>query len=73
MIIQHSTNNKKKNNLNKLIGGDNSLLQALNTKLHVTNFPATYTKEMIMPICEVFGKVRSLDLMKDPATGEFKG
>jgi splicing factor U2AF 65 kDa subunit len=28
---------------------------------------------MIMKICEVFGKVKSVDLLKDPATGEFKG
>jgi hypothetical protein len=45
----------------------------LNTKLHVSNFPPTHTKEMIYKICEVFGKVKALDLLKDPATGEFKG
>lgn len=28
---------------------------------------------MIYKICEVFGKVKTLDLLKDPATGEFKG
>jgi RNA recognition motif. (a.k.a. RRM, RBD, or RNP domain) len=28
---------------------------------------------MISPICEVFGKVKALDLLKDPTTGEFKG
>lgn len=49
------------------------MIQALNTKLHVSNFPYNYTKEMIMPICEVFGKVKALDLLKDPVTSEFKG
>jgi splicing factor U2AF 65 kDa subunit len=56
-----------------VIGGENSGIQALNTKLHVSNFPPTHTKEMIYKICEVFGKVKTLDLLKDPATGEFKG
>ncbi len=54
--------------------GDNAgFIQALNTKLLVINFPSTHTKDMIMKICEVFGKVKSIDLLKDPATGEFKG
>jgi len=48
-----------------VIGGDNSGIQALNTKLHVTNFPATHTKDMILKICEVFGKVKNVELLKD--------
>ena len=59
--------------MSKLLGGDNPGLTALNTKLHLTKFPPSHTKEMIMKICEVFGKVKQLDLLKDPATGEFKG
>ncbi len=59
--------------MSKLLGSDNPALLAMNTKLHITNFPVTHTKEMILRICEVFGKVRTLDLLKDPATGEFKG
>jgi hypothetical protein len=41
---------KKKNNLTKMFGpgGESSgVIQALNTKLHITNFPVTHTKEMI--------------------------
>ena len=45
----------------------------MNTKLMVNNFPTTHTKDMIQQICEVFGKVKSVDLLKDPATGEFRG
>jgi len=45
----------------------------MNTKLAVTNFPGTHTKEMIQKIAEVFGKVKTVDLLKDPVTGEFKG
>jgi splicing factor U2AF subunit len=52
---------------------DISGIHALNTKLLVTNFPPTHTKEMIQKISEVFGKVKSVDLLKDPVTGEFKG
>lgn len=61
--------------MSKLLGGggDNAALQAMNTKLHITNFPVTHTKDMILQICEVFGKVKTVDLLKDPATGEFKG
>lgn len=74
MIIHHNNANKKKNTLGKLIGTDGtSGIHALNTKIHVTNFPPTHTKDMIMKICEVFGKVKTLDLLKDPATSEFKG
>jgi hypothetical protein len=39
----------------------------------VSNFPTTHSKEMIMKICEVFGKVKNIDLVKDTITGEFKG
>ena len=45
----------------------------MNTKLMVTNFPSTHTKDMIQKICSVFGKVRTIDLLKDPSTGEFRG
>jgi splicing factor U2AF subunit len=71
--VHHGNANKKKNTMSKLLGGDNPGLTALNTKLHITGFPNTHTKEMILKICEVFGKVRAVDLLKDPATGEFKG
>lgn len=50
-----------------------SVIQSMNTKLMVNNFPVTHTKEMITKICEVFGKVKSVDLLKDTATGEFRG
>ena len=49
-----------------VMGGEGGALTALNTKLLVTNFPSTYQKEQISSICEVFGKVKSLDLIKDP-------
>ena len=49
------------------------ILTSMNTKLMVDNFPATHTKEMISKICQVFGKVKSIDLLKDPSTGEFRG
>lgn len=39
----------------------------------VNNFPPTHTKDMILQICEVFGKVKNIDLLKDPSTGEFRG
>ena len=39
----------------------------------VTNFPPTHNKEMINKICSVFGKVKAIDLLKDPSTGEFRG
>jgi hypothetical protein len=45
----------------------------MNTKLLISNFPNTHTKEMIWKICEVFGKVKNVDLLKDTSTGEFKG
>lgn len=45
----------------------------MNTKLMVNHFPVTHTKEMIKQIAEVFGKVKTVDLLRDTATGEFKG
>lgn len=39
----------------------------------VSNFPANHSKEMIWKICEVFGKVKNVDLLKDITTGEFRG
>lgn len=49
------------------------VITSLNTKLMVNNFPVTYSKDMIQKICEVFGKVKQLDLLKDTSSGEFKG
>lgn len=45
----------------------------MNTKLQVNNFPETHSKEEIRKICAVFGKVKSIDLIKDTLTGQFKG
>lgn len=45
----------------------------MNTKLMINNFPSLHSKEMIQKICEVFGKVKQVDLVRDTATGEFKG
>ncbi len=45
----------------------------MNTKLMVSNFPCTHNKDMITQICEVFGKVKAVDLLKDTSTGEFRG
>lgn len=45
----------------------------MNTKLMINNFPTTHNKEMIGKICSVFGKVKAIDLLKDPSTGEFRG
>lgn len=74
MVINHQNNmgKKKPGGMGKFLGSD-SALQALNTKLLVTNFPNTHTKDMITKICEVFGRVKCVDLLKDPSTGEFKG
>ena len=48
-------------------------MSSLNTKLEIVNFPETHTLEMITKICEVFGTVKNIDLIKDPLTSEFKG
>ena len=48
-------------------------MSSLNTKLEIMNFPATHTLSMIQKICEVFGTVKNIDMIKDPMTGEFKG
>jgi len=45
----------------------------LNTKLEILNFPATHSLSMIQKICEVFGTVKNIDIIKDPITSEFKG
>ena len=37
------------------------------------NFPITHTLSMIQKICEVFGNVKNIDIIKDPITSEFKG
>ena len=57
------------------MGGDplNQIITSMNTKLLVSNFPVEHTKDMIFQICSVFGKLKSVDLLKDPATGEFRG
>lgn len=72
--------NKKKttstsilNTLKGLDPNNQQMMQPLNTKLVVSNFPATHSKEMITKICEVSGKVKNLELIKDPVSGEFKG
>lgn len=54
-------------------GDGNQAISTQNTKLMVTNFPSEYSKESINKICEVFGKIKHIDILKDPATGEFKG
>lgn len=51
----------------------NHVITSLNTKLLVNNFPPAHSKDMITQICNVFGKVKNIDLLKDPSTGEFKG
>lgn len=37
------------------------------------NFPYTHTVDMIQKICEVFGTVKNIDIIKDPITSQFKG
>ena len=37
------------------------------------NFPDTHSLSMIQKICEVFGNVKNIDIIKDPITSEFKG
>lgn len=37
------------------------------------NFPDTHSLSMIQKICEVFGNVKNIDIIKDPMTSEFKG
>lgn len=73
---QIQINNNKKRPQGMGMGGKdqtNQIIQSMNTKLMINNFPSTHTKDMIQQICEVFGKVKSVDLLKDPATGEFRG
>ena len=48
-------------------------MSSLNTKLEIVNFPITHSLSMIQKICEVFGTVKNIDLIKDPLTSEFKG
>ena len=48
-------------------------MSSLNTKLEIMNFPITHTLSMIQKICEVFGNVKNIDIIKDPITSEFKG
>ena len=48
-------------------------MTSMNTKLEISNFPETHTLDMIQKICEIFGKVRSIDKIKDPLSGKFKG
>ena len=55
-----------------MLGGDDQVITSMNTKLLVSNFPESHTKEVISQICDVFGKVKSIDLLKDPATGELR-
>ena len=48
-------------------------MSSLNTKLEIINFPHTHTLEMMQTICEVFGTVKNIDIIKDPITSQFKG
>ena len=48
-------------------------MSSLNTKLEIANFPETHTLHMIQEICNVFGQVKTIDMVKDPITSEFKG
>ena len=48
-------------------------MNSFNTKLEINNFPETHTKDMILKICDVFGQVKNIDMIKDPITSEFKG
>mmetsp|Transcript_31094 Transcript_31094/g.42240 ORF Transcript_31094/g.42240 Transcript_31094/m.42240 type:complete len:143 (+) Transcript_31094:634-1062(+) len=56
-----------------MLDTDSEIIQSMNTKLQVNNFPETHTKEEIRKICGVFGNVKSIDLIKDTLTGQFKG
>lgn len=80
---QSANQNKKKNtsaNLvqqalrqGQVINQNSEVMSSLNTKLEIMNFPVTHTLDMIQKICEVFGTVKNIDLIKDPITSEFKG
>lgn len=75
----NNNNNKRKNNnsvmnaLSKMGGDMSQVITSMNTKLLVSNFPPGHNKDMITQICEVFGHVKNVDLLKDTSTGEFKG
>ena len=56
-----------------LIDPTNSIISSMNTKLMVNNIPFSYSKNMINDILKVFGDVKALNMLKDPATGEFRG
>lgn len=43
------------------------------TRLEISNFPSNHTKDMIQKICEVFGSVRTIELIKDPIKNKFRG
>jgi predicted GNAT family N-acyltransferase len=42
-------------------------------RIEIENFPKTHTKDMIQKVCEVFGTVKHLELIKDPVKGKFRG
>lgn len=42
-------------------------------RIEIENFPKTHTKEMIQKVCEVFGTVKSLEMIKDPIKNKFRG
>lgn len=44
----------------------------LNCRIKVMNFPTYYTEEMIRKICEAFGKVSNVELIRD-SQGRFVG
>ena len=80
-MINNNNQNKKKSSASVVqqalkgsgAEGGVNMIAPVNTKLMVNNFPAHYTKDMIQKICEVFGKVKNIDMLKDPVSGEFKG
>ena len=49
-----------------LLGKTGTSMVQQNTKLMINNFPPSHSKETIMKFCSVFGKVKSLELLKDP-------
>jgi RNA recognition motif-containing protein len=48
-------------------------MTSMNNKLEISNFPEEHTIDMIEEICKIFGKVKQIDMIKDPNTSRFKG
>ena len=57
----------------QVIDQTSEVMSSLNTKLEINNFPETHSLDMIQKICEVFGNVKHIDMIKDPLTSQFKG